>query len=296
MNDPHKGLTGNTGWRQFLTNRRQILDEYDREKEKSAGHTVQVHHGNVGEALVRDWLKSFLPRKYDVTAGYIVSHRDTERTLPHFDIIIFDALNSPVLWHEDVPGGTRSAAIPVEHVFAVVEVKAAWTAASAPAALAKLSSLSRFAGSESLDAGDRYPHALRPNFVSLVFFIEHRSRDGEISALLPSLLPDSPIPGYCGAVILRSDVVDPIATGGFELASSAEPVPAQFPPPDAPQARVWGMTASKNWDGFNILGLLNFYPGQFGRAAFDLLARMEGTYRPGMVSSMHAMIWMAPTS
>lgn len=283
MNDPLKGLTGNAGWRQFLTNRRQILDEYDREREKSAGHTVQVHHGNVGEALVREWLKSFLPRKYGVTAGFIVSHRDTEGALPHYDIIIFDALNSPVLWHEDVPGGSRSAAIPVEHVFAVVEVKAAWTVASAAGALAKLSSLSRFSSSDGAEAAERYPDTLRPNFVSLAFFVEHRHQDGEIGTLLSSLLPDEPIPGYSGAVILRSDAVDHFATGGFELACSAEPVLAQFPPSEAPQARVWGMTASKDWGGVNVLGILDFSPGQFGRTAFDLLARMDGTYRPGMV-------------
>ena len=44
---------------------------------------------------------------------------------PHFDVIIYDELDAPVLWIEDTPDASpqgRSLAIPVEHVRGVLEV------------------------------------------------------------------------------------------------------------------------------------------------------------------------------
>src|SRR5215216_2838463 len=127
------------GARQFLGERRRLLDEYDRARTHSRGHEVETYHGNVAEASVRDWLDRFLPRRYGVTPGHIISQRwGPPAKLPHFDVIIYDQLESPVLWVEDNPDATgkaQSRAVPVEYVRGVIEVKAALTSSSAKQAV-----------------------------------------------------------------------------------------------------------------------------------------------------------------
>lgn len=92
------------GWRQILASRKEMLNAYDLAKEWSSSHKVQVLQGRIGEAVVRDWLTRFLPKRYGVTSGYVVSPglKSGEKT-PHYDVIIYDALNSPTLWVETSP-------------------------------------------------------------------------------------------------------------------------------------------------------------------------------------------------
>jgi hypothetical protein len=58
------------GWKQFLTARKEMLDAFDRAREKSSLHEVATYHGKVAEAEFRKWLGSFLPKRYGVTSGY----------------------------------------------------------------------------------------------------------------------------------------------------------------------------------------------------------------------------------
>lgn len=119
------------GWQQPLTSRQEVLDSYNRAKKKSKVHQVETDHGRVAEAEIRKWLSGFLPKKYGVTAGYIVllglRH---DQKMSHFDVIIYDIQNSPVLWIEsdsDRSEQGRSLAIPVEHVQCVLEVKSSFS-------------------------------------------------------------------------------------------------------------------------------------------------------------------------
>ena len=75
---------GTQGWQQFLTGRKQMLDGYDRARVQADAHEVATHHGNVAEDKFREWLASFLPQRYGVTAGYIVSQGRTEAEKPSF--------------------------------------------------------------------------------------------------------------------------------------------------------------------------------------------------------------------
>ncbi|MGD0383528.1 MAG: DUF6602 domain-containing protein [Thermoguttaceae bacterium] len=81
------------GWKQFLTSRKEMLDAFDRAREKAKSHEVETFHGKVAEAELRKWLSSFLPKRYGVTPGYIVSIglKSSEKS-PHFDVIIYDQL------------------------------------------------------------------------------------------------------------------------------------------------------------------------------------------------------------
>jgi len=121
---------GKQGWRQFLGAKQEMLDAYDRARVQAKAHEVETYHGSIAEAQFRDWLGSFLPRRYGVTAGYIVSQAQEEDVrLPHFDVIIYDQRESPVLFVETNPDtSTKGAAraIPAEHVLAVFEVKSAF--------------------------------------------------------------------------------------------------------------------------------------------------------------------------
>src|SRR5438445_1384967 len=92
------------GWKQFLTSRKEMLDAFDRAREKAKSHEVETYHGKVAEAVFRKWLSDFLPKRYGVTAGYIISQGlSSKEKAPHYDVIIYDALNSPVLWVEEDP-------------------------------------------------------------------------------------------------------------------------------------------------------------------------------------------------
>ena len=96
MPEPLKIAFPSLGWKQFLTSRKEMLDAFDRAREKSKSHEVETYHGRVAEAEFRKWLTSFLPKKFGVSSGFIISPglKDTEKA-PHFDVIIYEQLESP---------------------------------------------------------------------------------------------------------------------------------------------------------------------------------------------------------
>jgi hypothetical protein len=79
-------------WQQFLLARRDMLNEYDRARVHAETQAVQTHHGVVGEAAVRDWLSTFLPKRFGVAPGYIRSQNilAPDHQSNHFDVIIYD--------------------------------------------------------------------------------------------------------------------------------------------------------------------------------------------------------------
>src|SRR5687767_3173719 len=88
-------------WKQFLIRRRKLLAQYDEAIQYAKEQPVQTHHGNVGEAAVRDWLTTFLPKRFGVTAGHIRKQGTQDALVtPHFDCIIYDQLEAPILWIE----------------------------------------------------------------------------------------------------------------------------------------------------------------------------------------------------
>ncbi|MDD2755678.1 MAG: hypothetical protein PHS80_09145 [Methanothrix sp.] len=113
------------GYEQFLASKKEMLDDYDKSKNLDKADEIETEHGKVAEAKFREWLSIFLPKKYAVTPGYIVSQgMSDENKLPHFDVIIYDHLESPVLWikgNPDLSQRGTSRAIPAEHVRAVIE-------------------------------------------------------------------------------------------------------------------------------------------------------------------------------
>jgi hypothetical protein len=180
-------LLGTQGWRQLLTCKKELLDAFDRARQHSRAHEIETYHGIVAEAQFRNWLTDFLPKKYGVTAGYIVSQGASENDkLPAFVVIIFDQLEAPILWvesHPDVSPLGKMRAIPAEYVKAVIEVKAVWNSATATKAVSHLADLTPLLAGLDPPA-ERYKKFLPWNFTSwIVFLISIRA---SIGALLHS--------------------------------------------------------------------------------------------------------------
>ena len=60
-----------TGWRELLTEKRAMLSGFDRSE------------GKFAEAEFRKWLKQFLPKRYDVTSGYVIFQKYSFTVNPH---------------------------------------------------------------------------------------------------------------------------------------------------------------------------------------------------------------------
>lgn len=183
------------GWREFQTNRSELLSEFDRSKSLNQSRPVKVEHGTAGEAVVRKWLEEFLPSKYNITSGYIIP--DTIVTdnykLYHYDVIVFDRENAPTLWIDgnyDSSAQGRRRAIPAKYVKAVAETKARFSKADIVKTTAKLKELNSIA------------QFLPPTFFSFAVFFElDNSADYEV---LKELVPDDHPVGFWGGLVLRS--------------------------------------------------------------------------------------------
>jgi len=81
---------GPQGWKQFIQNRQTILDKIDRIRRANENQEVQTEHGFEAENALIDWLNDFLPKRFGVTKGYVVSDDYkfwNEQSLEEYDII-----------------------------------------------------------------------------------------------------------------------------------------------------------------------------------------------------------------
>lgn len=292
---------GTQGWRQFLTARREILNEYDEARERTKSRKIQVEHGNVAEAKIRSWLSEFLPKKFGVTSGFVVSQNLAfgEAKLSHFDVIIYDALNSPVLWVEKNADDSelgRSRAIPAEYVQGVIEVKVALTKSSARDAIAHLRELKLLMSGRN-SPGDRYPAYLPDNFFCECVFFELRASDAVGVEAIEPLASVFDVRGYSGATVLRGeggDRFDAENTGRFSLYASEEPIGSEIEAGGLFQGMV-GTRSTMLPDKKHVGGMLTWRVNNFSSWAFDIIARLHGAWEPGRGSSFHAMSFMKPS-
>ncbi|MGK7392597.1 MAG: DUF6602 domain-containing protein [Candidatus Cyclobacteriaceae bacterium M2_1C_046] len=193
--DQNKNFFGHFGWKEFKSNRDEILSEFDRSILKNQSRPVKVAHGNAGEAYIRHWLDNFLPMRYGITSGYIIPDIITnEYELLEYDVIIYDKLNSPILWidenFDDSEQGKKRA-IPAKYVLGVIEVKSTFNKKSVSDALDKL-----------VEINSLKEH-LHVNFFSSMLFFELKNEDLKKHNILEPFLKKEPI-NFDGAIILRS--------------------------------------------------------------------------------------------
>ncbi|MBT9527529.1 MAG: hypothetical protein IV105_19920 [Rhizobacter sp.] len=198
------GCHGMLGWREFLQNRDDLLHILDRAHTLSASRPLQTEHGVAFEAALRGWLEKFLPARYGVTSGFIVPNiLDVGNKLYHFDVIVYDKLETPVLWassNDDQSLQGRQRAIPAKYVASVYEVKATLTDRSVRDAIDKLRELEALKG--------HFP----PRFSSGIVFAQLTNFNN--AKILQKLLEGVCIPGFWGGAILRADC-DSSMTGLF---------------------------------------------------------------------------------
>lgn len=197
MTKKFKSKYGYQGWQEFLTNREELIQEFQNALAKNENRPVRTSHGNAGEAAVRKFFENFLPKKYGITSGYIIPDIICQDyILFHYDIIIYDNINSPILWidsdYDDSNLG-RKRAIPAEYVFSVIEVKSMFTKKSIREATEKLSDLNSL------------KDYLPKEFTCSTFFFEIKNDLISKSNILEEFLSKQ-ISGFKGGVILTSEI------------------------------------------------------------------------------------------
>jgi hypothetical protein len=287
---------GTQGWKQFLTAKKTMLDAYDRAKEQASAHEVQIEHGNVAEAEFRSWLSEFLPKRYGVTPGYIISQglKDDSQA-PHFDVVIYDALESPILWVEDNRDRSHkgtSRAIPAEHVRSVIEVKSSLTPASAAHAMEHLRDLESLL--KDLDApNERYKKFLPPSFFSGIVFFELCRKHEFEKEMINKLVPERDIRGYSGGIVLRGEGLQPQKSGRIWLLASKSSIKSTVG--KKRESLLTGSPLSdtrREFDNYHRGMMLQWSEAEFARFAFDLVALLNNTY-DRRLSSFHGMSWQS---
>lgn len=203
-----EGCYGQHGWKQFHRNRKDILHEFDKIYELLEDRPIKTAHGDGVEAYLRKWLSEFLPKKYAVTSGYIIPDLyDESPKIYHYDIIIYQALEAPILWAEgnyDNSDQGKYLAIPAKHVVAVYEVKSRFTKKTIRDSIKKLKEVNSF--------NEQFPD----NYHSGVIYIDLKEADVNKGSFLKELYRGNEAYGFIGGMVLRYES-DITSTGLISL-------------------------------------------------------------------------------
>lgn len=203
-----KGNYGQQGWKEFHRNRKDILSEFDKILEQTENRPIRVAHGIGVEAYLRMWLEEFLPKKFGVTSGYIIPNLfDDSAKIYHFDIIIYDILESPILWVEgnfDSSDQGKYRAIPAKHVLGVYEVKSRFNKKNIVDSIGKLN--------QTVEFKDQ----LNPLYHCGIIFIDLMEKENNNESLIKELFKGSKVFGFRGGMVLRYEG-DDTCTGKIDI-------------------------------------------------------------------------------
>lgn len=267
-----------------------MLDGYDRARQYSKCHEVETYHGLVAEAQLRNWLSHFLPKRYGVTSGYVVSPGVPSSTkAPHFDVIVYDQLESPVLWIEnspDVSVEAASRAIPVENVCAVLEVKSSFESTTVKQAIEHLADLSPvMAGVDDPQA--QYKLHLPSTFCCGTVFFEVREDEFYKDTALAQMITGHTLRGFFGGVVLRAQGIPEPHTGRIRLVTSESPVESTLAPGKAAIFEYGRSSSREISENLHLASVIEWSESAFARFGFDLLAMIKGKYSPQRPSSLY---------
>jgi hypothetical protein len=104
----------------MMTTRQEIFAQAAKKLRQDFGELSTVPHnlmkGQEAERIVRTFLSHHLPKRFAVGSGFIIDPNDS--VSKQTDVIIYDAINCPVLRASDI-----AAIFPSDNVTAIVEVK-----------------------------------------------------------------------------------------------------------------------------------------------------------------------------
>lgn len=272
--------------KQYLAVRKEILAKFDSARDKAQAHQVQTYHGCYVEEKIREWLKSFLPKRYGVCAGYVVSQElKARKKHPHFDVIIYDAMNSPVLWVEELSHNTtQSRAIPAEFVLAVFEVKSTLNTTTIEQAVTHINEL--YDVSCKFDPPEeRYRSFLPSSFFWGMIFVEIPSGTTSSKTICEKILQQSKIRNYYSSLVLRKTIQpsNNDESGSLKLAVGDSNK-------DHGSLESFGIFFSDVSVNGKYTGVISMWgPMEFVTFEFDVLALLNGTYRTGFISSWYGM-------
>lgn len=275
------------GWIELLGKRRVLLAQYDAALERSSQYGVKVQHGKVAEAEFRRWLAEFLPKRYGVTSGYVVSSVLKDRKLLHYDVIIFDQMESPVLWVDTNADHSESGlarAIPAQYVMCVLEVKSSFSKKTVLDACEHLSELQPLmAGRDNVL--ERYKKYLPDVFSCGLVFFELRKKDSKSIRPLEIIEKYRKLKGFYGGLIIRGEGIGSNLSAKVQMIQSKEPVPQN----DLGKAGLLDLfqqtktlSSDNHWHYGTVMSWTEWNFTQFG---FDILALCNGTYDPRWLSS-----------
>jgi hypothetical protein len=286
------------GWPQFTTQKSKMVDDFRRARDMSVYRPTDTDKGKHAEALFREWLEKFLPAKYGVTSGYIISQGDSflskdalKGGLRHYDIIIYNRLDAPVLWTEIHPEYTTSGqirAIPAEYVHGVLEVKSTLNARNISDAFKKLNELAPLLEIE--DANEPYKQYIPAHFyMGMVFFDLPEKEQGRLQ-LLNKLLPTNFLRGFLGGIILSAEEANQRNTGRFTYPVGSSPLSLLKGKGRTLVSKggIWSDSKERT-PNEHIVCMLDWSESNFALFAFELITVMNGTYRSGFVPSFYGL-------
>ena len=267
----------------FLAERKRLLDSYDQAKSKMADDPVKTDHGVQAEMIFRDWLNLFLPKRFAATKGYIITSRmDYDGPLEEWDILIYDAIEAPVLFHKDaVDKGEPKRAIPIEYVRGIIEVKSTLNIRNAKLAANKLTRLRHFVG---VNTSTEYPQYLSNPCVCAVVFFETseanlRTYRRALDHLATIIQQEPPLP-FMGDLVLRSQREK--AHSGYLQAMASDAL-LDFPD-------VFELSSDFQYTNgqYGCFGAWCYSVNEYQRFLFDILAIIKGT-KTNKISSFYGV-------
>src|SRR5699024_6513551 len=247
------------------------------------------------EAEFRRWLKEFLPRRFAVTSGYVISQGLVNKEeVPHYDVIIYDALNSPVLWIENNPDFSSDGkikAIPAEHVFGVLEIKSSFNPKTVKDALDHLRELKPLM--DEIDSSEeKYKAHLPANFFCATVFCELREKQKRSKKAFNSLANHYDLRRFYGGLILRKEVTNNNSSAKLMSVLADKPMMNDEGSMGLADRNLFENIVSKSLkvnESKYISVLISWSEMHFAQFAFDIIALMNGTYQTNRLSSMHGV-------
>lgn len=293
--------TEQSGWSQFTVQKRKMVSDFLMFKDITENRPTFTDKGKYAEALFREWLERFLPARYGVTSGYIIPQSDAVKPrsslqLRHYDVIIYNRLESQVLWAEVSPDHSmagRIRAIPAEYVHAVLEIKSTFNAKSINDGFKKLDELAPLLGVDGMD--EHYQQYISPNFYMGMVFFELQEKQQANIRLINMLAPKRQrfLRGFFGGVILSAEGLDHRNTCQFWYQSVGNtPLPSLAKSDRkslvSQEGAIWSDSIEVSPGDYRVC-MFGWSASAFAIFAHDLIHVMNGTYRPGFISSWHGL-------